>query len=111
MLTLWGGRERSSSDSGVRAGRPGDPSLSSCPVLVLLALDKKSELQGRSQRGMNTQWKKDKGGTMRVGKCWFLCESINNFVAVGKKSKLREGGGDTEGRQGDYDGMKCVFSD
>lgn len=48
---------------------------------------------------------------MRVGKCWFLCESINNFVAVGKKSKLREGGGDTEGRQDDYDGMKCVFSD
>lgn len=48
---------------------------------------------------------------MRVGKCWFLCESINNFVAVGRKSKLREGGGDTEGRQDDYDGMKCVFSD
>lgn len=48
---------------------------------------------------------------MRAGKCWFLCESINNFVAVGKKSKLREGGGDTEGRQDDYDGMKCVFSD
>lgn len=44
---------------------------------------------------------------MRVGKCWFAY----NFVAVGKKSKLREGGGDTKGRQNDYDGMKCVFSD
>jgi len=51
VLTLWGGRDRSSSDSGVRAGRPGDTSLSSCPVLVLLALDKKRELQGRSQTG------------------------------------------------------------
>lgn len=49
VLTLWGGRERSSSDSGVRAGRPADPSLSSWPVLVLFALDKKRELQERSQ--------------------------------------------------------------
>lgn len=49
VLTLCGGRERSSSDSGVRAGTPGDTSLSSWPVLVLLALDKKRELEGRSQ--------------------------------------------------------------
>lgn len=45
MLTLWGGRARSSSDSGVR---PEDTSLSSCPVLVLLALDKKRELQEKA---------------------------------------------------------------
>lgn len=44
VLTLWGGRECSSSDSGVRAGRPGDTNLSSWPILVLLALDKKREL-------------------------------------------------------------------
>lgn len=49
VLTLWGGRERSSSDSGVSAGGPEDPSLSSWPVLVLLALDKKRELRGKSQ--------------------------------------------------------------
>lgn len=51
MLTLWGGRERSSSDSGVRADKPGDTSLSSWPVLVLLALDNKRELMGRTQIG------------------------------------------------------------
>lgn len=51
VLTLWGGRERSSSDSGVRPDRPSDPSLSSWPVLVLLALDNKRELKGRSQIG------------------------------------------------------------
>lgn len=47
VLTLWGGSECSSSDSGVRAA--GDTSLSSWPVLVLLALDRKRELEGRSQ--------------------------------------------------------------
>lgn len=47
VLTLWGGSERSSSDSGVRADKPGDTSLSSWPVLVLLALDSKRELKGR----------------------------------------------------------------
>lgn len=47
VLTLWEGRERSSSDSGVRAGRPAEPILSSWPVLVLLALDKKRALQQR----------------------------------------------------------------
>lgn len=50
VLTLWGGRERSSSDSGVRPDRPdrpADPSLSSWPVLVLLALDNRRELKGR----------------------------------------------------------------
>lgn len=46
VLTLWGGRARSSSDSGLR---PEDTSLSSCPALVLLALDKKRELQERQQ--------------------------------------------------------------
>ncbi|TNN81029.1 NADH dehydrogenase [ubiquinone] 1 alpha subcomplex subunit 3 [Liparis tanakae] len=59
VLTLWGGRECSSSDSGVRAGRPADTSLSSWPVLVLLALDKKRELEGRSQ----TERNKTKGNT------------------------------------------------
>lgn len=57
VLTLCGGRECSSSDSGVRANKPGDTSLSSWPVLVLLALDKKRELKGRSQteREKNTR--------------------------------------------------------
>lgn len=65
VLTLWGGRERSSSDSGVRAGRPGDTSLSSWPVLVLLALDKKRELQGRSQaKRKEYTRKRDKGNMM-----------------------------------------------
>lgn len=65
VLTLWGGRERSSSDSGVRAGRPVDTSLSSWPVLVLLALDKKRELQGRSQTERKEYTRKrDKGNVM-----------------------------------------------
>lgn len=51
VLTLWGGRERSSSDSGVRPDRPGDTSLSSWPVLVLLALDNKRELKGKVADG------------------------------------------------------------
>lgn len=45
VLTLCGGSDCSSSDSGVSAA--GDTSLSSCPVLVLLALDRKRELEGR----------------------------------------------------------------
>lgn len=51
VLTLWGGSARSSSDSGVRPDKPGDTSLSSWPVLVLLALDNRRELKGRWQRG------------------------------------------------------------
>ena len=52
MLTLWGGKACSSSDSGVREG---DTSLSSWPVLVLLALYRSRELgegqgEGRSEK-------------------------------------------------------------
>lgn len=49
VLTLCGGSDCSSSDSGVSAA--GDTSLSSCPVLVLLALDRKRELEGRGRGG------------------------------------------------------------
>lgn len=42
MLTLCGGSNCSTSDSGVSAAE--DTSLSSSPVLVLLALERKREL-------------------------------------------------------------------
>lgn len=74
VLTLWGGRECSSSDSGVRANKPGDTSLSSWPVLVLLALDKKRELKGRSQteRKENTGEKKKKKAKETRWESWDL---------------------------------------
>lgn len=58
VLTLWGGRERSSSDSSVGPDRPGEASLSSWPVLVLLALDNKRELKGRQAGKAGKQTKK-----------------------------------------------------
>lgn len=83
VLTLWGGRERSSSDSGVRAGKPGDTSLSSWPVLVLLALDKKRELQGRLQTERKEYArKKDKGNGMRVERCWFCVDSSTMLLVL-----------------------------
>lgn len=47
VLTLCGGSNCSSSDSGVSVA--GDTSLSSWPVLVLLALDRRRELEGRGR--------------------------------------------------------------
>lgn len=70
--------------------RPGDTNLSSWPVLVLLALDKKRELQGRShtERKGYTR-KKDKVNTMRVERCWFCVNSSNmllTFYVSGMKN-------------------------
>lgn len=67
VLTLCGGRE-CSSDSGVMEDKPGDTSLSSWPVLVLLALDNKKELKGRPQIGETCE-KKDEGNVMTVDRC------------------------------------------
>lgn len=92
VLTLWGGRECSSSDSGVRANKPGDTSLSSWPVLVLLALDKKRELQTHRRRGKKTrEKKKGKGNMLRVVRSWFAPKTESG-VNVSEK-----GGGETEG--------------
>lgn len=55
VLTLCGGSDCSSSDSGVSAA--GDTSLSSCPVLVLLALDRKRELKGREEEKGRRRYK------------------------------------------------------
>lgn len=88
VLTLWGGRECSSSDSGVRANKPGDTSLSSWPVLVLLALDKKRELKGGSptERKENTG-EKEKRQRKHVESCEIL---------VFTKNTSEKGGGKTE---------------
>lgn len=100
VLTLWGGRECSSSDSGVRANKPGDTSLSSWPVLVLLALDKKRELKGRSQteRKENTGEKKKKRQRKHVESREISVFTKNTVASESKVNVTEKGGGKTEDR-------------
>lgn len=82
MLTRWAGVARSSTGSGFTVCSPGAAALSSCPILLLLALERRVELRPGLRRGdVGQEFAAANGGTRWCKldtKTYFTVDRLNS---------------------------------